>query len=93
MQKVKILTECGDEIVVDVDTKQKITGYEVVKPYRFLGSEDGLHWTVMIIERGYRIDYENSSSVFSILDSEGKEVALIWKDDIPARYRFFEGRK
>ena len=38
MKKVKLTTECGESIVVEVDTDQEITGFEEVHESRSLGT-------------------------------------------------------
>jgi len=86
MQKVKIFTECGDEIIVEVNTNQKIIGYEEIPlpMYRMVGNK--AHWTLKV-ESPYHIIHESSASSFSIYDENGKRIAKLWDEDVPAKYQ------
>jgi len=86
MKQVKFFTKCGETITVDVDTKQEITGYEIVPPKIYHEIGNLVHWTFRV-EPPYHIIYEKALKSFVVYDKNEVRVAKLWEPDVPENFR------
>ena len=83
MKKVKLTTACGHEHVVEVDTDQKITGFEVVVEKERLQKiefSNDWGWIINVSAYGYYIDNSDPpGNYYYLRDAVGNSVASIYK--------------